>query len=106
MARKPRQPTPPVQSQEDELRELVDAADEEHGRRSFLIQQEHIDDLDNPIVAQKIHQAMKDITREFSEQYPIFAAAYGPKKPKTNKSVQFKKVQGNVWIDKDAEKYD
>ena len=48
-------------------------------------------------------QAAHDINEEFIKQYPVWAKVYGPKPPK---SIQFKKVQGNIGLDIGAKKYD
>jgi hypothetical protein len=93
----------PVQSEEAELAELHDAASEEHGRRCTDIFNEYPEDEHETLRNDLMGQAAHDINEEFIKQYPVWAKVYGPKPPK---SIQFKKVQGNIGLDIGAKKYD
>lgn len=59
---------------------------------------------ENEGLRNKLEQkAGRDIHEEYVRTYPAWARVYGPKPPK---SVQFKKVQGNIGLDIGAKKYD
>jgi ABC-type Zn uptake system ZnuABC Zn-binding protein ZnuA len=93
----------PVQSEAAELAELEEAANQEHDRRCAEIDRDYPEDHHATLRTDLMAQAATDITREFTEQYPVWAKVYGPKPPK---SIQFKKVQGNIGLDIGAKKYD
>jgi hypothetical protein len=52
------------------------------------------------------YKAGQDIHEEYVRTYPAWARVYGPKPEKQVKSVQFKKIQGNMGLDIGAKKYD
>ena len=87
---------------------LENQAMDELGYKMHKILMEYPEDHHAELRAKLEYQAGQDIHEDYAKTYPAWARVYGgPKKttPPVSKE-QFKPVLGNVWIDKDAEKYD
>lgn len=87
---------------------LEEQAMDELNWRMHDIHKEYPEDEHHELREKLIYEAAGDIHEDYAKTYPAWARVHGgPKKttPPVSKE-QFKPVLGNVWIDKDAEKYD
>ena len=98
MARKKKVDTGPS------LDEILEMAHNEYSNMCSDILTQYPEDEHEQLRNDLYKQAGEDITRRYSEEFPIFAKAYGPKPPVSK--TQFKKIQGNIGLDIEAKKYD
>lgn len=89
---------------EPSLDELIDMAYKEHRDMCADILNQYPEDEHEELRNDLYKQAGDEVTKRYSEEYPIFARAFGPKPPVSK--TQFRRIQGNIGLDIEAKKYD